>query len=114
MTEDRVHLGACDLLRFLGYQLSGLEQDLRRIEGAILAAARESSSERRVIQGFDRSLQTVQDLANLCAGGSDDLEGRRAEAEYLSRHLRLGSLKLQLVHPERDGAEDASEIDFFD
>lgn len=114
MTEDNARLGACDLLRFVGKQLDGLEEDLRRIEGAVFAAAGESSAKRHVLQGFDRSLQTIQDLSNLCAGGSGDFEGGRVEAQYLSRHLRLGGLKLQLVHTGRSRIEDASEIDFFD
>ncbi len=114
MTGNVSELGACDLLRFLGKQLDELEENLRRVETAVLAVGGERFSERRTLQAFDLSLQTIQDLSNLCAGGSVDLKEQKMEAQHLSRHLRLGSLKSQLVQSGGSRIDEAGDVDLFD
>ena len=108
-----MYLGADDVLRFLASPLQALEEDLRRIEGAVIAAGEDKVSDRQVIQNLDRSLQVLQDLARLCVEGSDDLRCQKVEARYLSRHLRLGHLRDQLLGPDANHVEQCGDTDFF-
>ena len=114
MRGDRIDLGAGDILHFVGGQLDELEEDLRRIEGAILAAGVASSSNRRIIQNLDRSLQILQDLSRLCVGLSGTIGSERIETHHVSTHLRLDHLKARLTRPEMIEDDQPSEPDFFD
>ncbi|WP_085852340.1 hypothetical protein [Palleronia marisminoris] len=114
MTGDRVDLGIGEILRFVGTQLDELEEDLRRIESGILAAAMANPSSRRVMQNLDRSLQVLHDLSRLCVGVSDSVECERLAAHHVSTHLRLDHLRARLICPEMIEVDQPSEPDFFD
>lgn len=114
MKEGRIDLGANDILQFVGIQLSDLEDDLRLIEGAILAAAAGQSSNRRVIQNLDRCLQILQDLSRVCAAVCSTGENERIAAHQISMHLRLGHLKAQILGASPDMPDQSIEPDFFD
>lgn len=114
MTGERIDLGTGEILRFVGSQLNKLEEDLRRIEGGILAAALANPSNRHVMQNLDRSLQVLQDLSRLCVGISSSVGTETLTAHHVSTHLRLDHLRARLMSPEMIDIDQPSEPDFFD